>query len=98
MRSKRFKNQSPDFLAIVVATMVLLAPGVRSQEIPAAPATTIPADQSNVNGGELAKVTVTGYIIPRIGDGPQPVTTLDRDFISKQASQTVGDLLQRLPQ
>ncbi len=26
------------------------------------------------------------------------MTTLDRDFISKQASQTVGDLLQRLPQ
>ncbi len=70
MRRKRFKNQSPDFLAIVAATMVLLAPGVRSQEIPAAPVTTIPADQSKVGEGGLAKVTVTGYIIPRIGTVP----------------------------
>jgi iron complex outermembrane receptor protein len=94
---KRFENQSLSFLAILAAAMMLLELRARSQEI-AAPVTTVPADQSTLGGGQLSKVTVTGYIIPRIGDGPQPVTTLDQDFISKQASQTVGDLLQRVPQ
>ena len=46
--------------------------------------------------GELQKVTVTGYIIPRVGDGPQPVTTLIR-FITEQADQTVSDVIGRLP-
>jgi len=56
------------------------------------------ATQSPSAGGELQKITVTGYIIPRIGDGPQPVTTLDQDLISKQADQTVGDVIQRFPE
>jgi iron complex outermembrane receptor protein len=51
-----------------------------------------PADQP------LSRVTVTGYIVPRIGEGPQPVTTLDQDFISKQGDQTVADVLLRIPQ
>ncbi|HET9376037.1 MAG TPA: TonB-dependent receptor [Chthoniobacterales bacterium] len=49
-------------------------------------------------GGELQQITVTGYIAPRIGDGTQPVLTLDRDFMQKQGEQTVSDVLQRLPQ
>jgi hypothetical protein len=48
-------------------------------------------------GGPLLQIVVTGYVIPRVGDGPQPVTTLDQDFISKQGDQTVADVLQRLP-
>src|SRR5260370_29126638 len=46
----------------------------------------------------LSRVTVTGYIVPRIGEGPEPVTTLDQDFITKQGDQTVADVLLRLPQ
>ena len=96
---KRFANRSPAVLAIVSAAMVILAMGVKSQEmLPGTPVTTVPADQTTAGEGQLQKVTVTGYLFPRIGDGPQPVTTLDQDFISKQAEQTVGDVLQRLPQ
>ena len=51
----------------------------------------------NEQGGQLQQITVTGYIIPRVGEGPQPVTTLDQDFITKQGDQTVTDVLQRLP-
>ena len=47
--------------------------------------------------GLLPQIIVTGYIIPRVGEGPQPVTTLDQDFISKQGDQTVAEVLQRLP-
>ena len=46
----------------------------------------------------LSRVIVTGYVVPRIGEGPQPVITLDRDFISKQGDQTVADVLLRIPQ
>jgi iron complex outermembrane receptor protein len=48
-------------------------------------------------GGELEQITVTGYLIPRVGEGPQPVTTLDRNYIEKTGSQTVTDVLQNLP-
>jgi hypothetical protein len=53
-----------------------------------------PAQQSD----QLQQVTVTGYLVPRIGDGPQPVVTLDQQFFKEQGDQTVADVLQRLPQ
>jgi iron complex outermembrane recepter protein len=59
---------------------------------------TNPASIPGAGGGELQQITVTGYIAPRIGDGTQPVLTLDRDFMQKQGEQTVSDVLQRLPQ
>src|ERR1700722_9275111 len=55
-----------------------------------------PADADDQ--GPLSRVTVTGYVVPRIGEGPEPVTTLDQDFITKQGDQTVADILLRLPQ
>jgi iron complex outermembrane receptor protein len=48
-------------------------------------------------GGELERITVTGYIIPRVGEGPQPVISYDKDYISKTGQQTVTDVLQNLP-
>jgi iron complex outermembrane recepter protein len=55
-----------------------------------------PADPDDPQ--ELSRVTVTGYVVPRIGEGPQPATTLDQDFINKQGDQTVADLVLRIPQ
>src|SRR3982074_1719973 len=87
-------------LATVSSPIVFAPTGARSQQ---AAASQIPvvtqsaAPQAPSGGGELQKITVTGYIIPRVGDGPQPVTTLDQDFINKQADQTVSDVIQRLP-
>ncbi|HWY91699.1 MAG TPA: Plug domain-containing protein, partial [Chthoniobacterales bacterium] len=88
-------------LASVLVAIVYAPAGAKSQQATAtqSPAVTeSAATQSPSGGGELQKITVTGYIIPRIGDGPQPVTTLDQDFISKQADQTVGDVIQRFPE
>jgi hypothetical protein len=61
-----------------------------------------PSPSLNVPGATeqeapLPQIVVTGYIIPRVGEGPQPVTTLDQDFISKQGDQTVAEVLQRYP-
>jgi hypothetical protein len=52
---------------------------------------------ANEQGGELQQITVTGYIIPRVGDGPQPVISLDRNYIEKTGSQTVTEVIQNLP-
>src|SRR5258708_20211410 len=62
-----------------------------------APAAESPSGGNGAGGGELEQITVTGYLIPRVGEGPQPVTTLDRNYIEKTGSQTVTDVLQNLP-
>src|SRR5258708_3078126 len=46
---------------------------------------------------QLPQLTVTGYIIPRVGDGPQPVVSYDRNYIEKTGNQTVTDVIQNLP-
>jgi hypothetical protein len=64
------------------------------------PASATPAEVGQAAGtgpGQLQQITVTGYIVPRIGEGTQPVTSLDRTLIERQNNQTVSDVLQRLP-
>ena len=71
--------------------------GAQTQAVTQAPVTTGAAVAAPQQGGELERITVTGYLIPRIGEGPQPVLTLDRDFMQKQGTQAVADVIQRLP-
>src|ERR1700761_7273620 len=61
----------------------------------AAPATG--TGESQNTGGELQQVTVTGYLVPHVGEGPQPVTTYDQTFISKMGNQDIADVVQQLP-
>src|ERR1700737_5238604 len=64
-----------------------------------APAPSPGANPISVNeqGGQLQQITVTGYIIPRVGEGPQPVVSYDQDYVQKQAYQTVTDVLRGIP-
>ncbi|MFZ0505477.1 MAG: TonB-dependent receptor [Chthoniobacterales bacterium] len=65
---------------------------------PASPDASSVANSSPSGEGEqLAPVTVTGYLIPRVGEGPQPVTNYDQEYIQKTGYQTVTDVLQNLP-
>src|ERR1700745_1880056 len=82
------------YFGLVLAAELVLGRSAQAQ----APAPATPATIPGQGGGELQQITVTGYIAPRIGDGTQPVLTLDRDFMQKQGEQTVYDVLQRLPQ
>src|SRR5260221_1718923 len=92
------KRSSPTAAFLTAAQLlVLFTLGVtaRAQNAPPPPA---PAGApSTGGGGELEQVTVTGYLIPRVGEGPQPVATLNQDFITKQAYQTVNDVLNNYP-
>src|SRR6266404_7814605 len=87
----RLKNFGLAFLAELAITATL---GVSAYA--QAPATA-PAPAGTEQGGQLQQITVTGYIIPRVGDGPQPVVSYDRDYIEKTGNQTVTDVIQNLP-
>jgi iron complex outermembrane receptor protein len=92
---------------MTAAVIIMLSMSAQSQT--AAPSPSPVAGQTNdqnsevnpsnsqTSGGQLEQVTVTGYLIPRVGEGPQPVTTLNQDFIQKQAYQTVNDVLNNYP-
>jgi hypothetical protein len=78
-----------------ILTCLTLAGHTRAQ----APAPTPGPNPASVNeqGSQLQQITVTGYIIPHVGDGPQPVVSYDRDYIQKSGNQTVSDVLTNLP-
>jgi iron complex outermembrane receptor protein len=87
LRSHWRLNRSAVFFAVMAAAAI-----ARGQT----PAAT-DASQTDQTG-ELQKVTVTGYIVPHIGDGPQPVITLDQTYINDRAATSVTDVLNNLPQ
>jgi iron complex outermembrane recepter protein len=100
------KRRSSRTAAIVTAAQLLalctLGITARAQQTAAPnpnPATSETAAQgtTQTGSGELQQVTVTGYLIPRVGDGPAPVATLNQDFIQKQAYQTINDVLNNYP-
>ncbi|MBV9731444.1 MAG: TonB-dependent receptor [Verrucomicrobia bacterium] len=103
-------KQNPHGAAVMAMTAAaILMLSTSSQGQTAAPAPNPVAEQTNAqssganatnpqtSGGELEQVTVTGYLIPRVGEGPQPVATLNQDFIQKQAYQNVNDVLNNYP-
>lgn len=73
----------------------LLSYGV-AQETQPAPSSASGAG-AQTGGGELEHITVTGYIVPRVGEGPQPVISYDQTDIKKSGLQTFADVLQNLP-
>jgi iron complex outermembrane receptor protein len=104
------KNRSSRTAAIATAAQLLLlcTLGIVARAQTASPNPNTPPGQTATpetppggapaaTGGELEQVTVTGYLIPRVGEGPQPVATLNQDFITKQAYQTVNDVLNNYP-
>jgi iron complex outermembrane recepter protein len=52
---------------------------------------------SSPDNGELQQMTVTGYAIPRVGDGPINVEHLDDTFLQRTGSVNLQDALQHLP-
>ena len=81
-------------IAVDLAMAVALGPNANAQVAGSGPN---PAGASGSNS-PLEQMVVTGYVVPHVGEGAQPVTTLDRTFIDQQGDQTVSDVLQRLPQ
>src|SRR6201997_4901846 len=101
------KRRSSRTAAIVTAAQLLLlcTLGITARAQTAAPnptpstvvSETAAQGTEQTSSGQLELVTVTGYLIPRVGEGPQPVATLNQDFIQKQAYQTINDVLNNYP-
>src|ERR1700730_15708573 len=79
-------------IAIALELMIAMALGMRAYG--QAPTQTPPATEQRE---QLPAITVTGYIVPRVGDGPQPVVTLDKDYIEKRGQQNIAAVLETLP-
>jgi iron complex outermembrane recepter protein len=82
------------YFRIAMAAELTIAVALGMRAYAQTPATT-PAAPGQ--GGQLQQITVTGYIIPRVGDGPQPVVTLDQDYIEKRGEQNVAQVLESIP-
>jgi iron complex outermembrane receptor protein len=87
-------RQAGTVAAAIAAPLLLFLYGSVAWAQTAAPATGTGESQ---NTGELQQVTVTGYLVPHVGEGPQPVTTYDQTFISKMGNQDIADVVQQLP-
>jgi iron complex outermembrane recepter protein len=86
--------------AVQIAVFVALASVIHAQNVVQAPtneANQAAAGAQPSGGGELQQVVVTGYLIPRIGQGPQPVTSYDQQYIKNTGYQNITDVLQTLP-
>jgi iron complex outermembrane receptor protein len=82
---------------LACSTLIFIALGTASSTYAQAPAPITTGSATSDQNTTLPQITVTGYIIPRVGDGPQPVLTLDRNYIEKTGYQTVTDVIQNLP-
>ncbi len=87
-------RQAGTVAAAIAAPLLLVLYGSVAWAQTAAPATGTGESQ---NTGELQQVTVTGYLLPHVGEGPQPVTSYDQTFISKMGNQDIADVVQQLP-
>jgi outer membrane receptor protein involved in Fe transport len=84
---------------LAAAIGFLLLAGLALAQTPAPadqPAAAAPA-VAPAGGGELERIVVTGYIIPRLGEGTQPVFNIDRDFWERRGQQNLGQILETLP-
>src|SRR5260221_11862437 len=75
----------------VILAAALMPPAIVLAQAP------ISTSAATDTGGQLQQMTVTGYVIPRVGEGPQQLVSYDRDFIEKQANQTANVVVLSLP-
>ncbi|MGA8659498.1 MAG: TonB-dependent receptor [Chthoniobacterales bacterium] len=80
-----------------VATAPAGGPELQRITLAQAPAATDQPAAGPAGGGELQRITVTGYIIPRLGEGTQPVFNIDRDWWQRRGQQNVASVLETLP-
>jgi iron complex outermembrane recepter protein len=99
INNKCFSPALAPFATAGILLALALGGNVHAQALAASPTPQSPTAGTGIeNQGQLQTVTVTGYIVPRVGEGTQPVTTIDSTFIEQQGDQSVSDVIQKLPQ
>ena len=91
------------YLAVLSSLFLLTSSGANAQQAVSSPTASSTNDVGAILGGdtqsgELEHIIVTGYVVPRVGDGPAPVTSLDSTYAHRRGATTVQNILQSLPQ
>src|SRR5260221_1117840 len=99
--SVALKVISEKYLGIVSARLLAAAIGFLTSAGLTLAQASGPTDQSAAaapaGSGELQRIVVTGYIIPRLGEATQPVFNVDRDFWERRGEENVAQILETLP-
>jgi len=96
-------NLFKPYLAVLSSLFLLISLNANAQQATSSSASSSTNDVGaipgeNTQSGELEHVIVTGYVVPRVGDGPAPVTSLDNNYAQRRGATTVQSVLQSLPQ
>jgi len=89
------------YLAVLSSLFSLISLDANAQQTASSPSSTNDVGathKGDIPSEELEHVTVTGYVVPRVGDGPAPVTSLDSNYAQRRGATTVQSVLQSLPQ
>jgi len=89
------------YLAALSSLFLLISLDANAQQAVSSLSSTNDVDTisgRNPQSGELEHIIVTGYVVPRVGDGPASVTSLDSTYAQRRGATTVQSVLQSLPQ
>jgi len=89
------------YLAVLSSLFSLISLDVNAQQAAFSPSSTNDVGatpRGDTPFEELEYAIVTGYVVPRVGDGPAPVTSLDNTYAQRRGATTVQNVLQSLPQ
>jgi outer membrane receptor protein involved in Fe transport len=91
----------PYNLAVLSSLFLLISLDANAQQAVSSPSLTNDVGvmpEGDIQSEELEHIIVTGYVVPRVGDGPVPVTSLDNNYAQRRGATTVQNVLQSLPQ
>jgi len=91
------------YLTLVSSSFLLISSTANTQQ---ATSSSTPSSANDVDAipregtqiEKLERVIITGYIVPRVGDGPAPVISLDNNYAQRRGATTMQNVLQSLPQ
>jgi len=91
------------YFAVLSSSFLPISPAANAQRTGSSPISNSTNDvgtytRGDTQFGELEHITVTGYVVPRIGDGPAAVTSLDNNYAQRRGATTVQSVHQSLPQ
>jgi len=75
------------YLAVLSSLFSLIPLDANAQQPASFPSSTNDVGvtpEGDFQSGELERVIVTGYVVPRVDDGPAPVTLLDNNYAQRR--------------
>jgi len=94
-------NLFKPYLAVLSSLFSLISLDANAQQAASSPSSTNDVGttlKGDAQSEGLERVIVTGYVVPRVGDGPVPITSLDNNYMHRRGATTVQSVLQSLPQ